>query len=68
MTIEKEREASVEEEQLMKKVKDLIEKVRDFEATCAKVEEVVVSLKTTYEIVVRQLAEAKDAAKKSLEA
>ena len=68
MTIEKEREASVEEEQLMKKVKDLIEKVRDFEATCAKVEEAVVSLKTTYEIAVKQLAEAKDAAKKSLEA
>ena len=52
----------------MKKVKDLIEKLRDSEATCAKVGEAVVSLKTTYEIAVKQLAEAKDAAKKSLEA
>lgn len=64
----KEREASAEQEQLTKKVKDLMEKVNKSETACAKVEKEAASLKTNYDTAMRQLVEAKVAAKKALEA
>lgn len=68
VAFEKERKASAEQEQLMKKVKDPMEKVRESEAARAKAEEEAVSLETTYDTAVRQLMEAKDVSKKSLKA
>lgn len=68
VAFEKERKASAEQEQLMKKVKDPMEKVRESEAARAKAEEEAVSLETTYDTTVRQLMEAKDVSKKSLKA
>lgn len=52
----------------MKKVMDLMEKVNESETTRAKVKKEAASLKTNYDIAVRQLVEAEDAAKKALEA
>lgn len=52
----------------MKKVMDLMEKVNESKTTRAKVKIEAASLKTNYDIAVRQLVEAEDAAKKALEA
>lgn len=52
----------------MKKVMDLMEKVNESQTTRAKVKKEAASLKTNYDIAVRQLVEAEDAAKKALEA
>lgn len=52
----------------MKKVMDLMEKVNESETTRAKVKKEAASLKTNYDIAVRQLVEAEDAAKKALAA
>lgn len=52
----------------MKKVMDLMEKVNESKTTRAKVKKEAVSLKTNYDIAVRQLVEAEDAAKKAMEA
>lgn len=52
----------------MKKVMDLMEKVNESKTTRAKVKKEAASLKTNYDIAVRQLVEAEDAAKKALEA
>ena len=45
-----------------------MEKVNKSETACAKVEKEAASLKTTYDTAMRQLVEAKVAAKKALEA
>lgn len=65
---EREREASTKQEQLMKKVKDLMEKVNESETARAKVEKEAASLKTNYGTAMRQLVEANVAAKKALKA
>lgn len=52
----------------MKKVEELMEKVKEFEVVHDKVKEEAASLKITYDIVVKQLVEAKDAVKMSSDA